>query len=68
MAFLRYVTLKHGADKVIVFERGDLLFVFNFHPCNRALALRLLGLLGHRISSDFIRFLRISIGFRAVCK
>ncbi|CAK0886207.1 unnamed protein product [Prorocentrum cordatum] len=21
-------------DKVIVFERGDLLFVFNFHPCN----------------------------------
>lgn len=30
----QYVTLKHSADKVIVFERGDLLFVFNFHPCN----------------------------------
>eukprot|EP00438_Fugacium_kawagutii_P035985 Skav213299 [mRNA] locus=scaffold2480:546589:549497:- [translate_table: standard] len=22
-----------GGDGVIVFERGDLLFVFNFHPC-----------------------------------
>ena len=30
----RYVTLKHSEDKVIVFERGDLLFIFNFHPCN----------------------------------
>lgn len=30
----QYVTLKHSDDKVIVFERGDLLFVFNFHPCN----------------------------------
>ncbi|KAL7752174.1 alpha-1,4-glucan branching enzyme [Sorochytrium milnesiophthora] len=27
-----YVSLKHESDKVVVFERGDLLFVFNFHP------------------------------------
>ncbi|CAE7403241.1 GBE1 [Symbiodinium natans] len=33
----QYVTLKHGEDKVIVFERGDLLFIFNFHPCNSSL-------------------------------
>ena len=27
-----YVSLKHEGDKVIVFERAGLLFVFNFHP------------------------------------
>lgn len=27
-----YVSLKHEVDKVIVFERAGLLFVFNFHP------------------------------------
>jgi 1,4-alpha-glucan branching enzyme len=27
-----YVSLKHEKDKVIVFERAGLLFVFNFHP------------------------------------
>lgn len=27
-----YVSLKNEADKVIVFERAGLLFVFNFHP------------------------------------
>ncbi|KAH0791248.1 1,4-alpha-glucan-branching enzyme [Histomonas meleagridis] len=27
-----YVTLKHEGDKVVAFERGNLLFVFNFHP------------------------------------
>lgn len=27
-----YVSWKHEADKVIVFERADLLFAFNFHP------------------------------------
>lgn len=27
-----YVSLKHESDKVIAFERADLLFVFNFHP------------------------------------
>ncbi|CEJ92171.1 Putative 1,4-alpha-glucan branching enzyme [[Torrubiella] hemipterigena] len=26
-----YISLKHEGDKVIVFERGGLLFVFNFH-------------------------------------
>ena len=28
----QYVTLTHEVDKLIVFERGHLLFVFNFHP------------------------------------
>jgi 1,4-alpha-glucan branching enzyme len=27
-----YVSLKHEGDKVIVFERGDVVFVFNFNP------------------------------------
>lgn len=27
-----YVSLKHEGDKVLVFERAGLLFVFNFHP------------------------------------
>lgn len=27
-----HVSLKHEVDKVIVFERAGLLFVFNFHP------------------------------------
>jgi 1,4-alpha-glucan branching enzyme len=27
-----YVSWKHQGDKVIVFERGGLVFVFNFHP------------------------------------
>jgi len=29
----QYVVLKNEGDKVIAFERGDLLFVMNFHPC-----------------------------------
>ena len=29
-----YISLKHEGDKVIVFERADALFVFNFHPTN----------------------------------
>ncbi|KAI0832593.1 glycoside hydrolase [Trametes gibbosa] len=29
-----YVSLKHKGDKVIVYERAGLLFVFNFHPTN----------------------------------
>lgn len=27
-----YVSLKHQGDKVIIFERGDCVFIFNFHP------------------------------------
>ncbi|ODQ50166.1 1,4-alpha-glucan-branching enzyme [Saitoella complicata NRRL Y-17804] len=27
-----YISLKHEGDKVIVFERAGLLFIFNFHP------------------------------------
>ncbi|GMM30972.1 1,4-alpha-glucan branching enzyme [Martiniozyma asiatica (nom. inval.)] len=29
-----YVSLKNEVDKVIVFERNDKLFIFNFHPTN----------------------------------
>lgn len=29
-----YISLKHEGDKVIVFERNGLLFIFNFHPTN----------------------------------
>ncbi|BGP28389.1 alpha-1,4-glucan branching enzyme [Rhodotorula toruloides] len=29
-----YVSLKNESDKVIVFERGNLLWIFNFHPTN----------------------------------
>ena len=28
----QYVTLTHNDDKVIIYERGKLVFVFNFHP------------------------------------
>jgi 1,4-alpha-glucan branching enzyme len=28
----QYVSLKHESDKVVVFERGNLLWIFNFHP------------------------------------
>ncbi|TPX61466.1 1,4-alpha-glucan branching enzyme [Powellomyces hirtus] len=28
----QYVSLKHEGDKMIVFERGNLLWIFNFHP------------------------------------
>ena len=27
-----YISTKHEDDKFIVFEKGDLLFIFNFHP------------------------------------
>lgn len=29
-----YVSLKHEGDKVLVYERAGLLFIFNFHPTN----------------------------------
>lgn len=29
-----YVSLKHEVDKVVVYERADVLFIFNFHPTN----------------------------------
>jgi 1,4-alpha-glucan branching enzyme len=29
-----YVSLKHEGDKVVVFERAGLLWIFNFHPRN----------------------------------
>ncbi|KAJ1959214.1 alpha-1,4-glucan branching enzyme, partial [Dipsacomyces acuminosporus] len=30
----QWVTLKHEGDKVLAFERGSLLWIFNFHPTN----------------------------------
>ena len=30
----QYITLRHEEDKLIAFERGDLVFVFNFHTTN----------------------------------
>lgn len=27
-----YVSWKHDGDKVVAFERGDLVFILNFHP------------------------------------
>ena len=30
----QYVTLSNDADKVIVYEKGELVFIFNFHPHN----------------------------------
>ncbi|XXG64978.1 hypothetical protein AAC387_Pa05g2792 [Persea americana] len=30
----QYISRKDEADRIIVFERGDLVFVFNFHWCN----------------------------------
>lgn len=29
-----YISLKHEGDKVVVFERAGLVFIFNFHPTN----------------------------------
>lgn len=29
-----YISLKHEGDKVIVFERAGVVFIFNFHPTN----------------------------------
>ncbi|CDR41381.1 CYFA0S07e01398g1_1 [Cyberlindnera fabianii] len=30
----QYISLKHESDKVLVFEKGGLLFIFNIHPTN----------------------------------
>ena len=30
----KYIRTKDNHDKVLVFERGDILFVFNWHPSN----------------------------------
>ena len=55
-----YVSLKHEVDKVIVFERAGLLFVFNFHPTNSFVDYRVgveePGEYGIVLSSDEKRF------------
>jgi len=30
----QYITLSHEGDKILAFEKGDLVFIFNFHPSN----------------------------------
>jgi 1,4-alpha-glucan branching enzyme len=30
----QYIRTKHNGDKILVYEKGDLLFVFNFHHSN----------------------------------
>lgn len=30
----QYIRTKHNADKILIYEKGDLLFVFNFHHSN----------------------------------
>ncbi|KAG5219547.1 glycoside hydrolase family protein [Salix suchowensis] len=45
-----YVSLKHEVDKVIVYERAGLLFVFNFHPSQSFTDYRII------LSSDERRF------------
>lgn len=32
LSFQAFVSAKHEEDKVIVFERANVLFIFNFHP------------------------------------
>eukprot|EP00842_Homolaphlyctis_polyrhiza_P001336 jgi/Hompol1/2202/HPOL_005910-RA len=32
LSSIQFVSLKHEGDKVIVFERGNLVWIFNFHP------------------------------------
>ncbi|KAL1260478.1 hypothetical protein QQF64_008305, partial [Cirrhinus molitorella] len=29
-----YISAKHEGDKVIIFERANVIFIFNFHPTN----------------------------------
>ena len=31
---MRTMPLQDEGDKLVIFERGDLVFVFNFHPTN----------------------------------
>lgn len=28
----QYISSQHEGDKVIVYEKGDLIYIFNFHP------------------------------------
>lgn len=30
----QYIRTKHNSDKILIFEKGNLLFVFNFHHAN----------------------------------
>jgi len=39
------VTLTHEEDKLIVFERGDLLFIFNFHHTKVSVYIKMLTML-----------------------
>jgi len=30
----QYISVQDEGDKVIIYEKGDLIFIFNFHPNN----------------------------------
>ena len=47
-----YVSMKHEEDKLIVFERNNLIFVFNFHPM-KSLADYELGVNSTRNTADY---------------
>ena len=55
-----YVSLKHESDKIIVFERAGLLFIFNIHPTESFVDFRVgvdqPGTYGVLLSSDEKRF------------
>ena len=48
-----YVSLKHESDKIIVFERGHLVWIFNFHPSK--------SFVGYRIGVPWSGIYRISL-------
>jgi len=33
-ASYQYIRTKHNSDKILIFEKGNVLFVFNFHHSN----------------------------------
>jgi 1,4-alpha-glucan branching enzyme len=55
-----FVSLKHEGDKLIVFERAGLLFVFNFHPVKSFIDYRIGTQLQRRLklvlNSDWVDF------------
>jgi 1,4-alpha-glucan branching enzyme len=55
-----YISLKHEGDKLIAFERGGLLFIFNFHTSqsyeNYRIGVEEPGCYGILVNSDEKRF------------
>lgn len=55
-----YISLKHEGDKIIVFERAGLVFVFNFHPTVSQNPYNIYIAILNAILSTYRRVLRIS--------